>query len=113
MRSATPSRRAFLASVAALGIAPATSEAPPASEQKRKRGRHAVYVAELVAHFDPDGPADMPISFDGPVNVIDCSLRLKTATKRAHAFNRRQLQSGKPVREWAFVVAICKEVPEV
>jgi hypothetical protein len=70
-----------------------------------------VFVATLSADFEPVNVADQPICFDGTSNAIDCGLTLKAATKRAHAFNRRQLRNGLPVKEWAFVVACCREVP--
>lgn len=114
-------RREFLAaSVAALGLSPAASPPPsapppsPASSAdrltRRRFGKHHVYLSEVGPDYDLTKPDDVCIMM-GRLELKEFGLSLKQATRRAHAFNRQQLESGEPICEWALVISTCREVP--
>jgi len=86
-----------------------TPGSPPARPRSPRRGRHAVFVGHLAPNTEPfDRVTDQPMRFQD-AEVVDLCLSLKRATRRVHEFNARQLAAGPPIREWAFVMAICRE----
>lgn len=112
-------RREFLAaSVAALGLSPAASPPPSApppcpassadSPPRRRYGKHHVFLSEVGPDYLLEKPSDCCIIM-GRLCLKEYGLTLKQATRVAYAFNRRQLESGEPPREWALVISTCRE----
>ncbi len=69
----------------------------------RKRGRHAVLLAEVPEGFRPTSPCDIPPSIRSAVD-IERPLTMSDAVDLMRAHNQRILNSGEPVRCWAVIL---------